>query len=83
MHKSSKNGDINAKIILTIYIDDIRNDEADIITATLKIKEKSLIEIKNVICKPRELIKEHSYICTVENLINVYVEMNTTSDCTS
>ena len=83
MHKSSKKGDINAKIILTIYIDDIRNDEADIITATLKIKEKLLIEIKNVICKPRELIKEHSYICTVENLINVYVEMNTTSDCTS
>ena len=45
MQKSSKKGDINAKIILTIYIDDTRNDEAEIITATLKIKEKLLIEI--------------------------------------
>ena len=31
---------LNGNIILAIYLDDIRNDEADIITATLKIKEK-------------------------------------------
>ena len=48
MHKkfqSSEKGDLNGYIILTRYLDDIQNDEANITTATLKIKENLLMEI--------------------------------------